>query len=828
MRRTQLSSQDVPDQFLSLSLIFMFVSKRFLVTTVKRCGALQLFRDHALSAPVIIRDYGQRTTSGNSKTLCSVFSEVAMSNFGGGRARFDQKVRFRAPNPTQKLLTPPRPPKHSLPKNYLFSPGHDLATILKRFGGPTIQPAAQAPLRKDKAPHDLPIYKHKAEIIRCAHEAPKVLLIAETGSGKTTTAPAFINGEGFKVTVLGPRRLPASELAAFGAKTRNEYVGESIGFAHSLERQVSKKSEIVYATEGYELARQLHNPLSDDHVLIFDEFHERTANAIVLLGFYKMREAQGFPIPKIWIMTATPNKDQLVKYLDNPAVISVEGRKYTITEVERGASPSADAVRFLQQGINPLSFHYGVKDINNHIDEVRKDAPHGSAVFPLHSKMPRDQQREAIEPRPNKAVAATNTAQTSLTLEGMGAVIITGKIRRLVLDNEGVRSLIIDDITQDEYRQQMGRVGRTQNGFVVSHGKPFSDLKPHAPSEIQNMPLETLILRLAAAPTPISFAEIKQYLIDQPEPEHIKLGEKVLRNLGLFGPKGHITELGRRVAQLPVGARMGKLLIKAADYQKEHKVEILDDAIRIAAVVEAGGILSGESKQWDRLAGNEKSSDLIRQASLFQRVLHIPAEQRQAVGIDEVNFQRARDIERMLRRRLGLPEETPVSAPQREEQKPSTRVERNYLAKPLPCWLSRAIIDAHVDSVFRLVRKNGLDKNNEGNYLYKPLNGNHLAVLQKESVVGGAELIVGSRFNIGYIGDDGTKKILALLLNAHEVDDDLEWLEMATPPHLAEEQKDGISQAFRKPRKKHKGMRSRDMRGGKSFRNGKSSFGGNW
>jgi HrpA-like RNA helicase len=752
-----------------------------------------------------------------------VFSEVAMSNFEGGRARFDQKVRFRAPNPNQKLLTPPRPPKHSLPKNYPFNPGHDLSTILKRFGGPAGRRVAPPPLKKDKAPQELPIYKHKDEIIRCAHDATKVLLIAETGSGKTTTAPAFINGEGFKVTVLGPRRLPASELAAFGAKTRNEYVGESIGFAHSLERQVSKKSEIVYATEGYELARQLHNPLSDDHVLIFDEFHERTANAIVLLGFYKMREAQGFPVPKIWIMTATPNKDQLVQYLDNPAVISVEGRKYTITEVARGASPSADAVRFLQQGINPLSFHYGVKDIENHIDEVRREAPEGSTVFPLHSKMSRDQQREAIEPRPNKAVAATNTAQTSLTLEGMGAVIITGKIRRLVLDKEGVPSLIIDDITQDEYRQQMGRVGRTQDGFVVSHGKPFNELRPHAPSEIQNMPLETLILRLAAAPTPIPFAKINHHLIDQPSEKHIRLGYKVLHDLGLTGPQGHVTELGRRVAQLPVDARMGKLLIKALDYQKQHKVDILDDAIRIAAVVEAGGILSGDSKQWERLAAIHKGSDLIKQASLFQRAQSIPAEQRIAVGIDEVNFQRARDIERMLRRRLELPEEAPVTVSQQIDRRPSANSDRHYFEEPQPCWLSRAIIDAHVDSVFRFVRRN-----EAGDYLYKPLTGNHLAVLQKESVVGGAALIVGSRFNIGYIDDNGMKKVLPLLLNAHEVDEDLEWLEMSTPGHLAMHHKDGIGQAFRKPQKKQKGMISRDLRGGKSFRNGKSGFGGSW
>jgi HrpA-like RNA helicase len=728
-----------------------------------------------------------------------------MSNFGDRRAHYDQKVRYRPPNQNNKIHLPLRIPKQSIPPNYPFNPGPDRSTILKRLGA-QIAKAPPAPLKKEKAPEELPIFKHKAEIIKCAHEARKVVLIAETGSGKTTTAPPLINSEGFKVIVLGPRRLPASELAAFGAKTRDEEVGESIGFAHALDRRVSKESEIIYATEGYELARQLHNPLSDDHVLIFDEFHERTANAVLLLGFYKMREAQGYPVPKIWVMTATPNKEQLVSYLGDPAVISVEGRKYSITELEKGASPSADAVRFLSEQKNPLSFHFGVKDIEKHIEAVRKDAPPGSAIYPLHSKMSREEQQAAIEERPYKAVAATNTAQTSLTLKGMGAVIITGLVRRLVLDKHGVPSLIIDDISQAEYRQQSGRVGRTEDGFVVNHGKPFGELKPHAPSEIQNTPLETSMLRFAAAN--IRFEEINRYLIDQAPQKHIELGQEVLFNLGLLGPKGHATALGQRVAKLPVDARMGKLIIKAFDYQREHKVAILDEAVRIAAVVEAEGILSGDSKQWQRIGGKDKTSDLIKQAVVFHRAHNMSPEQRAAVGIDEINYQRARDIERMLRKRLELSEQAPPPAAEKANESFMEKMHREESEKLRQQWLSRAIIEAHVDCVFRLV-----DRNEAGDYRYKALKGDKVAVLQKESVVGGAKLIVGSRFNIGYLDNSGTQKILSLILNAHRVDGDLEWLEQSTPHHLRAHYKEGVSQAFRQPRK-NKNVMKRDFRGG--------------
>lgn len=737
-----------------------------------------------------------------------------MSNHGGGRAHFDRVVRFGPPkpNPNPKLALPARPPKHALPKNYPFNPGQDLSTILKRFGAPPSR-ITPPPLKNDKAPQELPVFKKKDEIVKTVLASPVTIIEAETGSGKTTLVPQFLQEAGFKVTILGPRRLPASEVARFGAKMRNEELGESVGFRHALDKSFSDKTQIVYATEGYELARQLHNPMSPDEVLIFDEFHERTANALLLLAHLRMREADGFPIPKLIIMSATLDSKRISEYFGNVPVIKVEGRRFEVKELPKGKSAEADAVRFLNEGINPLSFHYGAKDIEEHIKAVKQHAPEGASVYPLHSKLPREQQREAIEPKKNKAVAATNTAQTSVTLDGMGAVIVKGQIRRLVLDAEGTPSLIIDEISQDEYKQQIGRVGRTAPGVFVSHAKPFNELKTHAPAEIQNIPLDTLILRLEAAG--IGFKRVNRFLYDSVKDKHITFGYETLHNLGLTGPEGHVTNLGRRVAQLPVEARMGKLLIKALDYQKESGAQILDDAIRIAAIVEAEGILTGE-KNWNRLAPGERSSDLKKQSIVYHRALALTPEQRDVYGIDEINFLRACDIERMIRRRMGLPEQADPFVPVRTDETADEKQRRDAHNEVHNQWLSRAIIEAHADSVFRFVRKN-----EAGDYLYKPLLGEHIAVLQKESVVGGAKLITGTRFNIGYLDGNGAQKIQPLLLNAHRIDD-LEWLEVKTPGHLAYRYKDGIAMAFRPHQKKQKGMVSRDFRGGKSMRNGRN------
>lgn len=739
-----------------------------------------------------------------------------MSNHGGGRAYFDQKVRFRPPHPNPKLSLPARPPKHAIPKNYPFNPGQDIATIFKRFGSPSSR-TPETPLKGDKTPQELPVFKKKEEIKATVQKHRKVAIVAETGSGKTTLVPQFLQESGFTVTVVSPRRLAASEVARFGAQLRNEALGESIGFKHALEQSVSKKTNITYATEGYELARQLHNPLSENEVLIFDECHERTANGSLLLAFYMMREAEGFPIPRIVMMSATLGVQRMLNYFGDIPVIAVEGRKYEVKELPKGPSPEEDAVRFLKQAANPLSFHYGAKDIEEFIKKVREMAPPGALVYPLHSKLPREQQQAALEPKRNKAVAATNTAQTSVTIDGTDAVIVTGLIRHLVLDDEGTPSLIIDEISQDEFTQQIGRVGRTAPGVYVSHAKPFNELKPHAPAEIQNSPLETTILRVEAAGIP--FRKLARYLMDRPSERHIEFGYSALQNLGLLGPQGHITALGRRVGQQPIDARMGKLIVKASDYQIENGVQILDDAIRIAAVVEAEGILSGEGQNWKRLAPGERSSDLIKQGLVYHRALPMTPEQRAIFGIDEVNFLKAKDVEKMIRRRLGLSEQAPPPAIPPSTETPMEKSKREAMEEKQELWLSRAIVEAHADSVFRFVRRN-----EAGDYLYKPLYGERLAVLQKESVVGGARIIVGSRFNIGYLDGDGRQKIQPLVLNAHRVED-LEWLEIKTPGHLQHDLKEGMSLALRAPQKKQKGMVSRDLRGGKSSRNGKQNFG---
>jgi len=713
-----------------------------------------------------------------------------MSNDGGRRARYDQRVRFAPPSNTHLRANLPsdhRPRKPREPQ--IFNPGPDLSSIFKQFTF-SRNAASPPPLVENKKSGELPILARESEIVRAIQSSDILIIKAETGSGKSTQVPRMIHKAGFNVMVLGPRRLPASELASYGAEMRREDVGDTIGFRHALSSSVSANTTILYETEGYQLVREIHNPTSSAWVVIFDEFHEHTANAELLLGLFKKRaERDGASIPKIVIMSATLDEEQIRGYLGAVPVITVEGRRHEIQEREAGASIAEDAVACAREGRNPLIFLHGKKAIEQQLEEIRQLGT-TATLLPLHSQLPYHDQKLALQAHPEgKIVGSTNTAQTSLTIPDVGAVIVSGLVRRLTVDNEGIDTLIIDEISQDEFRQQIGRTARTGPGIFINHARPSADLKPHAPAEIQNMRLEDVVLRLASGGE--SLREINRYLLHPVSEKQMRQAYATLHRLGLVGPEGHITALGRRVSNLPIGSRMGKMLVRAIDFQNEHHVNIVSHAIDLAAVSESEGILSGGSRNWRRLVPGNHSSDLLMQARLFQKVLSLPALQLSGIGIDEVNVQRAKDVREMLQRRMKITAS-------------ETRTEINESEK---MWLSRAIIEAHIDQVFR-----SSGRNSSGDQTYTPILGGRPAILSKDSVVGGAPLIVGSRFNIGYLDQEGTQRILPLLLMASRVDD-YGWLDRHTPSVLASSYKDGLARAQYSPASKKKDrMVSRDPR----------------
>jgi ATP-dependent helicase HrpB len=455
-------------------------------------------------------------------------------------------------------------------------------------------------------------------------------------------------------------------------------------------------------------------------------------------------------------------------------VIEIEGRQWPITELPKGTSPELDAVRLAEEGRNVAVFVYGKSEIEN-LTEIIQRIGTDAKVFPLHSQLPYEEQKKAIDPSAGKKILlTTNIFGTGLTDPSIDAVITTPYVRRLTCSDEGVPSLIIDTIVQDEEEQYAGRAGRAKPGVCISHAPPRERLRPHAPPEIQNIPLDSLVLKAAAARE--SFRELNKYLIHQASEVAMNQAYETLFHLELLGPEGHILPLGQRVARLGISPRWGKLIAKAVDFQKEHDVNIVSQAIDIAAVCEAEGILSGDSSLWRRFAATEKSSDLLLQLNLFRTALVLPTEQRESLGVDEVNLLRARDIQRKLFESVRnlLPD---FDKP-RDQTKGSVSInagnsgaesqeekERKYL--------SLALLLSHIDSVFYC------SGNERGYYQYNPVGlmvgGKRTkleeqAILSKNSMVGGSPVVIGTRFNLGVLNEWGDHKILPFLLLAHPVE----------------------------------------------------------
>jgi HrpA-like RNA helicase len=200
---------------------------------------------------------------------------------GGNRARQHQQrnaiVSHKQPTPTNKELARLErvsEQRHSKPAEPLFSQ-FSFSIFTKRKApdpqksvdksDPIINPTTQR----------LVIHDYKDQIVKAVKNSPITIIVAPTGCGKSTYVPQFLAAEGHKVVVLQPRRLPSSKLAEYGAMLDGSELGEKVGFRHSLARLFSRKTEIIYATEGYELTKALATGEIDPKTTyIFDEFQK--------------------------------------------------------------------------------------------------------------------------------------------------------------------------------------------------------------------------------------------------------------------------------------------------------------------------------------------------------------------------------------------------------------------------------------------------------------------------------------------------------------------------------------------------------------------------
>lgn len=455
--------------------------------------------------------------------------------------------------------------------------------------------------------NSLPVTKHINEFMRLLDRHGTVVVVAETGAGKSTALPLALMSRGRRVIVTEPRIVAARSLSQFVSELCREEVGGKVGYRTAHEGASSEDTKLLYCTDGLQLVRELLGHTANRDVVIVDEFHERNLNQDVLLAWLR-RERLREPKLKLVVMSATVDAERISKYLGGCPIMRIPGRTFPVTELEPEGSLADDVERALLNGKNTLAFLPGKREIDELLSELDRRGV-SAKLLPLHRDLSvEDQQRcFASYPLP-KCIAATPIAEASITIPDIDVVVDSG-LRRLIHTVNDVQGLYTEWISKSEGKQRAGRCARTKPGIYISHNRAKPEEQAEYPEpEISRLQFENFFLRL----TCVGVKPDRFEFLDPPRSGETDRARENLEALGMLDSAGRPTALGESASHLPISVNLSRMLDEG---RRQH---VLDDTVLIAALIEAGGITDPRNKEWRQLCPDDVNSDLIAHRDLFR------------------------------------------------------------------------------------------------------------------------------------------------------------------------------------------------------------------
>ncbi|MCV7419615.1 ATP-dependent RNA helicase HrpA [Mycobacterium yunnanensis] len=469
---------------------------------------------------------------------------------------------------------------------------------------------------------DLPVSEKRHDIAAAIREHQVVVVAGETGSGKTTQLPKICLelGRGIRGTIghTQPRRLAARTVGQRIADELGVPLGEAVGYTVRFNDHASDRTLVKLMTDGILLAEiQRDRRLLRYDTLILDEAHERSLNIDFLLGYLRELLPRR-PDLKVVVTSATIEPGRFATHFsgpDGPApIVEVSGRTYPVdiryrplevevrsedaeddpddpdheiirTEVRDQTEAIVDAVRELESEPpgDVLVFLSGEREIRDTAESLRDALNPTTEVLPLYARLPTAEQQKVFQPgrSARRIVLATNVAETSLTVPGIRYVVDPGlaRISRYSRRTK-VQRLPIEPISQASAAQRAGRSGRTAPGVCIRlySQDDFESRPRYTDPEILRTNLAAVILQMAA----LGLGDIENFpFLDPPDARSVRDGVQLLRELGAFDGQGAITELGRRLAKLPLDPRIGRMILAADAEGCVREVLVLAAALSI-------------------------------------------------------------------------------------------------------------------------------------------------------------------------------------------------------------------------------------------------------
>ncbi|KAF5530173.1 ATP dependent RNA helicase [Fusarium mexicanum] len=453
----------------------------------------------------------------------------------------------------------------------------------------------------------LPVYAFREQLIKAVHENQILIVVGETGSGKTTQLTQYLAEAGFAndgiIGCTQPRRVAAMSVAKRVAEEVGCKLGEEVGYTIRFEDCTSPSTKIKYMTDGMLQREILVDPdMSRYSCIMLDEAHERTIATDVLFALLK-KALKRRPDMKVIVTSATLDADKFSAYFNECPIFTIPGRTYPV-EILYSKEPESDyldtaLVTVMQIHITEpkgdiLLFLTGQEEIDTACEvlyeRMKALGPNvpDLIILPVYASLPTEMQSRIFDPAPpgsRKVVIATNIAETSITIDEIYYVVDPGFVKQNAYDPKlGMDSLVVTPISQAQANQRAGRAGRTGPGKcfrLYTEAAYQSEMLPTSIPEIQRQNLSTTILMLKA----MGINDLLHFDFMDPPPINTMLTAlEELYALSALDDEGLLTRLGRKMADFPMEPSLAKVLIAAVDLECADEVLSIVSMLNIPTV----------------------------------------------------------------------------------------------------------------------------------------------------------------------------------------------------------------------------------------------------
>jgi len=444
-------------------------------------------------------------------------------------------------------------------------------------------------------PSSLPIDECLPAIRDHVRAGRNVVVVSPPGSGKTTRVPAallsVLPGE---ILVLEPRRLAARLAARRVASEMGERLGDTVGYHVRFEDVSGPRTRLRFMTEGVLTRRLIGDPaLKGVSAVVLDEFHERHLEGDLALALLRRLQHGVRKDLRLLVMSATLDAAPVAEYLGKAPIVESQGRlfevdiQYSAYSEKPAEEQVPDALQRLFEGGKSsghvLVFLPGAAEIRRAARDCQSlAAKAGLIVLPLHGDLsPAEQDRAVLPCEQRKLILSTNVAESSLTIEGVTAVIDSG-LARIATDSPwtGLPSLTVQRVGKAAAAQRTGRAGRTGPGRAIRlySADDFHRRAAHETPEIERRELSQVVLDLRVG-AGLSCDDLAWF--EPPPRAAVTAAEELLSRLG--GPAEW-----REMAGYPMHPRLARLLMEA------QRQGAGSEGAAVAALLSAGDRLTGQ------------------------------------------------------------------------------------------------------------------------------------------------------------------------------------------------------------------------------------------